>query len=591
MQIYLLKEYFRIDCMTGNPIEQEFSDDFIKYENSMELECGRNQYVSFQIAFDSEGEEITKADVEFSDLKGENYSICKEEYSIYIEWFHKMDGRYVPDALIPIEWNTAKFRVPQDEKYLKGQRVGVLWVDLFIPGDAPPGEYCGKLAVSAGALDKRVFDIRVKVHGVTLEPRSRICADLNSYADSVSCAFPSLRANRDRYVDGSYFEVEKEFYRLAYDHRCTWHHLPYTHSGTIPQSFAPEVEGEGKNIRVKSWELFDRHYSGYYDGSAFKGSKWGGHPVLYSYLPFNITWPASYEKWGKKGYAIEFRRILREFTRHFEEMGWKETYFELFFNHKKIYRFFPYDGDETRFLDDSEFMDIFGALSKEAFEDTDVKFIFRTDSSWSYGHHYDSKYSDMVKMWVVNKCIFSWFPESVPVMKKKGNILFYYTGLDRLDANLMSLVSKPLECIMMGTDGFTLWNVQGFGEDYLATPLDNGRQAIWYPGHEFGYDKPIPSIRLKVLRNCMQLVDMIKAVEATPLMRKAKDIINRNYGYDDTSWWKEKPEFINDPPHTWTNAKLSDANPSINHVGSSLSPVVLDKIRSEILDVLSVEGF
>jgi hypothetical protein len=93
--------------------------------------------------------------------------------------------------------------------------------------------------------------------------------------------------------------------------------------------------------------------------------------------------------------------------------------------------------------------------------------------------------------------------------------------------------------------------------------------------------------RLKVLRNCMQLVDMVKAVEATPMMEKAKDIINCHFGCEDGASWKEKPAFINDPPHTWTNAKLSDANPPTQNMGNSSSPIVLDKIRNDILKLLN----
>ncbi len=583
MEVYLIKDHFRIDGLTGEVIEKEFSGDCVKHGKSIVLESARNEYVSFQVVFDTKGQKISKVNIDYSDLRGVG-TISRNEYETYIEWFHKVNGKYIPDALIPYGKTNLEFKVPLDEEYLRNQRVGALWVDLFIPEETQPGYYGGKIKVDVDGTTHE-FEITVKVHDVALCNESRIYADLNAYADSISAVFPRVAENPDRYNDGSYFELERQFHRMAYEHRCIFHYLPYRHSGIVVDSYAPEIEGEGLDIRVRSWERFDRHFGPLLDGTAFEGTRRGPAPIKFLYLPFNFCWPADFTKWGKKGYRTEFRRIMKEFTRHFEEKGWTETYMELFFNHKKRYRFFPFDGDETRFQEDGVIFEIFHDYVKDIFDETDAKFIMRTDSSWSYGLHYRQKYADICRLWVVNSLIFSWFPESVRPMKEKGNIVFIYGGSGGLPASLLELFVWPMKAVVYGIDGFTLWNSTGFGKaDYLETPFALGSEIYWYPGVRFGLNGPIPSIRLKALRNFMQTGDLMKMAEGTGKLDKIIDVINEHFHADENFWWREKPAFINDPPHTWTNAGLSDA--AAGYREPVESPAKTEKIKIETLKIM-----
>ena len=78
-------------------------------------------------------------------------------------------------------------------------------------------------------------------------------ADLNNYADSISPEYPFLRDNPNRYRDGSYLKVERQFYRMAREHRCLFEHLNAPHCGIPPETFAPELEGAGKYIKAVSY--------------------------------------------------------------------------------------------------------------------------------------------------------------------------------------------------------------------------------------------------------------------------------------------------------------------------------------------------
>ena len=76
----------------------------------------------------------------------------------------------------------------------------------------------------------------------------------------------------------------------------------------------------------------------------------------FMYLPVNPEWPTSYLWWDEPGYEAEFVNVLSDFERHFREKKWTSTRLEVFFNQKKRYKGFPWDGDEIRFDRDNQYL-------------------------------------------------------------------------------------------------------------------------------------------------------------------------------------------------------------------------------------------
>lgn len=586
MSIFLIKDHFRIDGLTGACLEDAFAGDFVRYEDTIPLEAARNAYVSFQVIIVPESGGLESAFVDCSDLAGDG-TLGAENYSLFIEWFHRLGGRLVPDLLAPWGQTELEFRIPLDGRYLPDQKAGAVWADFFIPADAVPGRYSGSIRVNAGGECKE-FQVSLFVHDAAVPAKPRVTADLNNYADSISPAFPSLSGNPRRYDDGSFFAMEGRFHRLAREHRCLFHNLGYGHSGHVVPGFAPELEGEGKEIRVKSWERFDRHFGPLLDGSAFAGCNTGGHALEYLYLPFNLGWPASYEKWGQKGYRTEYRRIIAEFVRHFEEKGWKDTVFELLLNHKKDYRFYPYTVDEIWYEHDEESVDLFYGVIKDTFDGSACKFVFRMDSSNHWGRHSLGRFADMCGMWVAGYSMYGWFPESMEHMRALGNTVWIYGPVLRgLGESLLSLFAWPAHCAMTGAEGFTVWNATGFGSDFLSLPLADGTQAMMYPGCPFGYDGPLPSIRLKAIRNHVQTADLILTAAGTPLKAQADAIVNGHFGLaGNGGWWREKPPFIDTPPRYWDfGHAVEEASLPPMHIGRS--PAVIERLSYDIYGLMS----
>ncbi|MDR1440490.1 MAG: DUF4091 domain-containing protein [Clostridiales bacterium] len=573
-EVFLYHEFLRIDGLSGAFVEGVPESAAIG--GAMRLKTVKNQFVAFQIGLRPCSGRLDGLRIELSELAdGRGGKISCEGYAVYAEWFHRINGRLIPDLLLPMDSGAvggadsgadsgavggagacraygAGCRIPMDSNYLPDQKAGAVWVDLWIGKAVQAGLYTGAVRVRANG-EEHSFSVEAEVYDETLPDKSSITADLNNYADSLSPHFASLKHNPGRYGDGSYLKVEQGFFRMARDHRCLYHNLPYRHSGAMPETFKPELEGEGKHIRVKSWDGFDAHFGPYLDGSAFAGCKNGEHPLEFMYLPFNLGWPASYEKWGQKGYRTEYRRILAEFARHLEDKGWLSTVFEILLNHKKDYRFFPYTVDEIWYEHDQDVVDSYYGIINGAYEASAARIVFRMDSSNHFGNHFDHRFSDYCKMWVAGFGMFNWFPESVPVMREKGNILWIYGSvLQSLEESLGSVFLWPLQTLMTGATGFTVWNTTDFGGDPLACPANLGGTALFYPGSHFGLEGPLPSIRLKILRSAVQLADLVQHFAATPARHKLEAAINTAYGRkDNDGWFTKKPPFVNTPPRYW----------------------------------------
>jgi len=436
------------------------------------------------------------------------------------------------------------------------------------------------------SLNGRDVPIALKVDRAVVPDKCTLTADLNNYADVVSRSSSSLARDRQRFFNGRYFPVERQFFRMAHEHRSLFHLLPYTHAGFMPPTFHPELEGAGKNMRVKSWKYFDQHFGPYLDGSAFKGTKRGEIPLPFMYLPFNFDWPADYTKWGKKGYRTEFRNVLAEFRRHFQKKGWTHTCFELFLNHKKRYKLFPYDGDETRFMWDDKIFRIWRDLSEGLYGASrgQPKIIHRMDSSWAYGFHYKSDIPDFLKLWVVNRNMHSWFPEAVRPMKKKDCIVWVYGGVRENTVHFNDLIGYMLDAFMRGIDGFTYWTVTGWGRDVWSRKNRQAQNVLIYPGERLGIDGPLPGRRLKALRNAMQLSELLYAIADREGMGQARALVNRVCGFKQQDWWGKKPFFWEEPPYTWTNQRFSDAG----HTGPrrKLPEDALPRLNHAVLDRL-----
>ncbi len=450
-----------------------------------------------------------------------------------------VDGRLLDDPVVPVDPARAGEQFPAVAKAaprVAGRRRQCFLVEIAIARGARPGLREAALVLKAGGSELRL-KLALTVHGFELPEAPTCVADLNAYSRSPGAGYEGAGVEGERYR-----AVEREHFRMAREHLGLFHLLPYGHSGRIEDGYAPKLSGRGRNRRVADWTPFDTHWGGYLDGSAFKGCRGGERPVEYLYLPVNLNWPAYFENFGSPGYEVEFRSVLGEMTRHFAERGWTRTRFEVFFNHKTRWKYFPWDMDEIRYDRDNYATISFAKMATDAVKGApQVKFVNRIDSSWIFDKSARTELADVINLWVVNRNSQSEAPDESALLREKGQAIWPYGGAAHIAAaNRLDSLRWPWLAWGREVDGFVWWNALGWGSWEAAGP---GNNHCLYPGARFGLAGPLASMRLKVLRRGMQEHAYLTLLGAKTGSRLAADeIVGRTIGAKSREDWYQRGE-------------------------------------------------
>ncbi len=563
-QLQALPEFYRpdpfgglvaVDQVPGKPVPDLLAGP----DGTVTLTSPRNAYVSCHLVV--------------SDPAGGRFEVAVDaapgvEVDLFREWFHRNseDGKYYPDALVPIGKGEVLV-LPDPEMKIEGQKAVAIWIDVWISGKATPGSSQLRLELSTGGAPV-VLPIKLHILDAVLPDEDAITADHNCYGVGwVSVFFPERAksvTSEGRNFTGSneFFKAIHEAHRFYYEHRGSFHQLGTSHTGSVSSHFAPELTGAGRTKRVKSWEVFDRHFGPLLDGSAMAGTRRAPRPIDSVYLTITPDWPASYLWWGQRGYETEFVRVVSQMEQHFRQKGWTHTDFEMFFNHKKRYRSFCWDGDETRFEKDNMFFREFGRLLHKAVPpDSPVRFVFRHDASWLMWNQFH-ELAGLVDFWVCGSGIFAFYPEAPALLKARGDKVWIYGSAASAFETTASILELPLKTWMFGIDGYILWLVTNPGSDPWFG-FEGGKTCMMFPGEPFGVDGPIPSLRLKIQRNFLQDLALLDVVAA----RKGEDgkqlvrtkVASLAGGLKPADWWNPDAPVKKLPPYEWSNSMLREA--------------------------------
>ena len=547
----------------------------------IELDGTRAAYASFQlVASVPEGGEYR---LELTGFPAESGL----QIELYREWFHFLPAtkQYYPDALIPVKPPYAA-RIPDADNRVAGQTAQGFWVDIWIPANARPGSYEATATLKASGRSVSL-PVTLKVIPATVPNEDVVAIDHNSYGTSwLATQYPTLRnrLGENFYTSDEFFELLHSLHRIFYEHRGVFHQLGYGHGGKVGPEFAPRLEGSGKNKHIADWNLYDRHYGPLFDGSAFASTRRGARPIPYAYLPINPEWPASFLWWGEPGYEREFVNVVSEMEHHFREKGWTQTRLEMFFNHKKRYKAFNWDGDEVRFTRDYEYFKEYGRLLKEALPaDTPVKFVTRADVSWTMERQF-KELAGVVNFWVSGTGELAWFKDTPAMLKARGDIVFSYGGTPPLDRPSSHITEDVLRPWLWGTDGFVRWQTVDPGADPWYQ-FGGGGETLIYPGDRFGIAGPVASIRLKIQRNAVQdvtLLDTFRKKHALGALRA--EAAKRFNQTTVDEWWSTMPDFFKThDPLDWTNADY----PSVENqkFTSALDAAAWQRVREYVLEL------
>jgi hypothetical protein len=553
---------------------------------AIELEAARNGFVSFHLQ------------VSVSQPGPYSIAVRFEERSpllqadLFKAWFHgtRKGQELIPDALVPV-LNPYSGKIPDPDNQIQGQTSQTFWVDIWVPREARPGVYSGKAILRSGQR-RHQLQLRLKVLKAVIPDEDALTIDHNSYGTSwMANLYPRLRetARGDFFRSDELFRLIHAYHCIFYDHRGTFHQLGYGHGGKVGPEFAPELKGRGRNKQIASWELFDRHYAGLLDGSALAASRRGAKPIPFVYLPINPEWPASFLAWGEPGYEAEFVNVVSAMERHFREKGWTETRFEMFFNHKKRYKGFHWDGDEARFAkDDKPILEYGRLLKKSVPPDSPVKFVFRHDVSWRMEEQFKTL-AGVVNFWVCSRAILSWLPGELRPVKQRGDIVWIYSGPPAIGESSSAILENPLRAWMWDLDGYIHWlTVSPSRDPWFQSEGES--TSLAYPGERFGVFGPIPSIRLKVQRNFAQDLALLKSLERTRGAAELRaEIARRVNGTQPKDWWTPRPAMAELPPEELTNRGIDGGIEPNLHRFQNWDPRYWEPIRKFILSLAEGE--
>lgn len=245
--------------------------------------------------------------------------------------------------------------------------------------------------------------------------------------------------------------------------------------------------------------------------------------------------------------------------RHFREKGWTTTRFEVFFNQKKRYKGFNWDGDEVRFdRDNRYFVEYSRLLSKAVPKDSPVHFVMRADTSWTMEHQM-KELQNIVRLWVAGEGTSSWYPEALAAAKRRGDTVWTYGGTPEVRRPLIAMTLNPLRSWISGVDGFVRWLTVSPGPDPWFH-FGGGSETLVYPGERFGVPAPLASIRLKIQRNCLQDLALLEdAAQRGSRERVQNEVVRRYNGTALPAWRNTRPTLAATPVLEWTNADIEDA--------------------------------
>ena len=508
---------------------------------SVALKAARNGYVSFQVLARPAAGPYS---VTFEWTKGKGLTA-----DLFREWFHKMRrGNYYPDALVPVNL-PYRSQFPEPDNRIDGQKAQAFWVDVWVPKTAAPGAYAGRVVLQSGA-NTETLPVEITVLPSIVPDEDVIRMDHNSYGTSwFASDYPGLvkKTPGEFYDSDNFYRLIHAYHRIFYEHRGIFHQLGYGHAGKVGPEFAPELAGNGRNRHVADWSRFDRHYGPLFDGTAFSKTRRGPSAIPFVYLPINPEWPASFVNWGEPGYEAEFVNVVSEMERHFREKGWTQTTYELFFNHKKRYKGFPWDGDEVRFQkDDVFFREYRRLLDKAVPAGSPIRILFRVDASWDTERQAKAM-AGVLNMWVCGADTLNWLPDTVKLLKSRNEVVWVYGGPPTVQRPSEAISLMALRPWMLGIDGWVHWLTTSAGRDPWFQ-YEGGDTALVYPGDRFGIDEPIPGIRLKLQRNVLQDLALAQALTKSAGEETVKAGIAQRYNQSKPSdWWMNRPPMADRP--------------------------------------------
>jgi len=536
--IWAAPSYYKINPRTGNAFEYDQDsyddpDDEAPYSSysriwdaslaRVRLLAGRNEFAGFQVVIEKTSPDTLKeVDLAVSDLSGP-VTIDSENAKLYREWYHRFDGIMYPDLLVPFrseggDFQVRPFNIP-DPQFTTFQGIEqnnqAIYVDIYIPHHAVAGNYTGTVTITAQGMPSREISVEVRVLDFELSDRTHYGTEFNCYGD----IGPGWKIPHTWDTAALHDSLERVVQQSLHRHRVYMNRMPYSHNPDNQASFrcAPELSsGIGESLTISNWAEYDKRFSPYFDGTAFTDNPRSGVPIPFYYLPFHTEWPVPMPIprdstiFQDQNYIAGWTKIVTEFERHINEIGWQLTNFFCYQNEKEHFGYVPWDLDEPTRPSDYRTLNFFaGMFHQGRIGDGAAKMIYRCDM----GHfsYMNGELDDAVDIWVIGR---GDYPESrVRERIAEGNIAWTYGDAPMIYENMAENYYDFFSNWARGARGYCYWDTfQAWSGDAWNDNHD-GSTNIFYPGMAGDTDMVghvvCPSLRLKAIRDATELMEAL----------------------------------------------------------------------------------
>jgi Domain of unknown function (DUF4091) len=275
------------------------------------LTAARNEFEPFQLILRTDEKEVADLDIQISDLHGTQGVIAaRKNIAIYLEEFLDIDKPSMlggpaglwPDPLIPrIDRFTQERRNAFPFSLHRG-RNQPLWIEVYVPESARPGNYTGLATLTHANKPAFSIPISLTVRSFALPSTSTLKSSFGLNGTAI------LKQHRGKYTS------DDDLYALTrlYTKDALWHRISIHGGSMVP----PKVDADG-HMSI-NWQSYDAEVGPFLNGTAIGE----GEPLA-----------------GAKATSVELREPV-SFTRddqrehfwkasvqHFQKMGWYDRLF------------------------------------------------------------------------------------------------------------------------------------------------------------------------------------------------------------------------------------------------------------------------
>jgi hypothetical protein len=288
------------------------SDSRPSVRQEVTLAAARNEFEAFQVVLRNDFADVPDIDVEMDDFTGPSGSIIADRnVTIYFERTMNLarpssiegEAGEWPDPLIPRvdrydqeRRNAFPFTLPEG-------RSQPLWIETYVPLETNPGHYRARATILSGSTTIATIPLSLDVWNFTLPSTSSL---KTAYGFNGGAA---LKQHFGRYTsDGDMRAISQVYNRAALLHRI---------SSFVGPMISPPFTLED-DVMTVDWSLFDAEVGAFLDGTGLSKD---------DPLPGARATTVELRTHGSADTDLKKTLYWREWTRHFEEKGWRGQLF------------------------------------------------------------------------------------------------------------------------------------------------------------------------------------------------------------------------------------------------------------------------